>query len=381
MRSVAVILLTLLGLVYWASEPSSLLAFSSPYNSQISTLDEFECGDIEAKKRVEDAIASAELLGGSAGVYSHKCGIFVSAFGDRDKGEALKFELNTSTRVASITKPMTAVAIMQLKERGLLDLDDKLSVYLTNAPESHGNIKIRELLNNTSGVPHYSSALDAMSFTRFETLNEASEFIFDKGVKFESGAQYLYSSFGYTLLGRVIEVVSGLSFEDYMRQNIWLPAGMENTRLEHTHISNDKSKLYLDIGGFFIKSPYTDLSVIFPAGGVESTAKDILLFGEAIIENKLIRKETLEQMVDTTHSLSHTIGDSPYGLGWSVYIHQELGTILSHGGSQPGASGFFQILLDKKVSSVGLANTYGSKNRVRQLAYEFAGVALDSVSP
>ena len=101
-----------------------------------------------------------------------------------------------------------------------------------------------------------------------------------------------------------------------------------------------------------------------------------MLFGRAVLENTIIQKETLEEMINTTQSLSHTVGDNPYGLGWSVYHHEELGRIIFHSGSQPGASSFFQILLDKQTVAVSLSNSYGSKSNVRQLTYDLEGLVL-----
>lgn len=372
-----VILCVFSGLLYWLSEPYSLVPIDHPDAPEIKIANESECDNYGSDNSIQQKVAQANLLGGSAGVFNLKCGMYVAAFGFSDIGQKIEFELDTLTRVASVTKPMTAVAVMQLKEKGLLTLNDRLADILDDVPVSHSQITIKQLLNHTSGIPHYSNTFEAMSFTKYESLQQVAEMVLQKELKFNSGEGYEYSSFGYSLLGRIIEVVSKQSYEEYMRENIWLPAGMFSTSLEKSNVNLGKAKLYLDINGWFIKSPYTDLSVIFPAGGVESTAKDILLFGKAILENSLIQQDTLAEMIDVAHSMSETVGDSPYSLGWSIYKHEQLGVIISHSGSQPGASGFFQILLDQGITSVSLANSFGSKNRVRQLAYDFAAVAIN----
>lgn len=379
MKIVWLFLLLLMSGLVWLTESYNNIPFYAPSEqSHVEVIDKNTCVPSELiKEKASKAIYDAGLLGGSGGFYAEACGLFTTSFGVSDKANAKPFELDTVTRIASISKPMTAVAIMQLHENGKLNINDTIDGYLLNAPVEFQPITIRQLLNHTSGISHYTSSFDAMSFTQYATLEAALAIIYSRGVEHPVGEQYVYSSFGYTVLGRIIEIVSQTSYEQYMREYIWLKSGMNNTSIELSHHLNNKSKLYINIGGFNIKSPRTDLSIIYPAGGIQSTANDILMFGKAILDNTLINRESLELMIDITNEKSTLIGDDPYGLGWSVYHHPELGRIISHSGSQPGVSGLFQILLDKGVSSVALSNAYGTKNSIRQLTYDFAGLVMD----
>src|SRR5690606_14760285 len=189
-------------------------------------------------------------------------------------------------RIASITKPMTDIAIMQLYEKGMLDLDKPIQTYLKEFPKkAKGDITIRHLLKHTSGISHYSSKWDAMSFTHYPTLVAALDAFKEKELEFEPGTQYVYSSYGYTVLGAIIEKVSQMSYGEYMRKNIWDKAGMLNTSLDENKTYESKSRLYLKVKSTYIKSPTTDLSIIYPAGGVQSTAKDLLKFGKAVLNH------------------------------------------------------------------------------------------------
>lgn len=118
------------------------------------------------------------------------------------------------------------------------------------------------------------------------------------------------------------------------------------------------------------------MSIIFPAGGVQSTAEDLLKFGEAILKNKLISRETLELMIDVSDSLAPEAGDDPYGFGWTVNDSPEYGRIISHGGVQPGASAHFQILLDKGVVALALSNSFGTKKSAYSLANQLGALVL-----
>jgi CubicO group peptidase (beta-lactamase class C family) len=289
----------------------------------------------------------------------------------------LKLKAIPINRIASVTKPMTAVAVMQLYVKGLIELDVAIQNYLPNFPVlSSSRITVRHLLNHTSGIPHYQSKLDAVSFSQYSKLSHAVDSIASKGFSGEPGKQYLYSSFGYTVLGAIIESVSKQSFEEYMNQNIWQKADMKDTQLERSHSFPNKSRLYVKVGSLYIRSPYSDLSVIYPAGGVQSTANDLLLFGQAILNNSLISKESLELMTDVSKSLSPIAGDDPYGFGWSVYNDSKKGKIIAHSGGQPGASTYFEIYLDKKVVIVALSNAFGTKNSAYRLSREIGNLIL-----
>ena len=147
---------------------------------------------------------------------------------------------------------------------------------------------------------------------------------------------------------------------------------MSNTSLETDEWAEDKSNLYIKIASSYIKAPSTNLSIIYPAGGLQSTSEDLLKFAKAILDNKLVKRSTLEMMIDVSDSLSPAIGDDPYGLGWTVNELPEFGTVISHSGSQPGVSAFFHIFLDKNLASVALSNAFGTKSSSRNLSFAMA---------
>ena len=330
-----------------------------------------------ADSKLQQYIESNQFLGVNVGFLKDNCGTYIASSGYTDKRNLLKVNHKTINRIASITKPMTAVAIMQLYEKGLIDLDVAIQTYLPNFPVlSKSPLTVRHLLSHTSGIPHYESKLDAVSFSNYSTLSIAINSIIDRGLISRPGKQYRYSSFGYTLLGAVIESVSKQNFEDDLSRNRWARAGMKDTQLERAHHYPNKSRLYIKVGSLYIRSPYNDLSIIYPAGGVQSTAKDLLLFGKAILNNKLITRQSLEQMTDISGSLSEIAGDDPYALGWSVYNDPNKGKIIAHSGAQPGASAFFEIYLDQNIVVVVLSNAFGTKSSAYNLSKDLGGLTL-----
>jgi CubicO group peptidase (beta-lactamase class C family) len=368
--------------LFWVIEPfyyNPLHTEEAPFVRSIIKYDcmaESKLQEI-ADLKLQQYMESNQFLGVNVGFSKGNCGTYIASSGYTDKRHLLKVNDNTINRIASITKPMTAIAIMQLYEKGVIDLDVAIQTYLPNFPVfSKSPITVRHLLSHTSGISHYKSKLDAVSFTKYATLSSAVNTIVERDLSSEPGEKFTYSSFGYTVLGAIIESVSKQSFEEYMSKNIWKKTGMKDTQLEREHSYPNKSRLYVKIGSLYIRSPYNDLSLIYPAGGVQSTAKDLLLFGQAILNNELISKETLEQMTDINNSLSSIAGDDPYGLGWSVYNDSQNGKIIAHSGGQPGASAYLEIYLDKRVVVVALSNAFGTKNSTYSLSKDIGRLIL-----
>lgn len=375
--------------VTWIIEPLSFNPFSRVEIPEAKSEIDFNCeepylavnSELESKANeiINEHMASNNFLGVTVGLYIENCGTYLSGAGFTDKGDQKRTNSDMLGRIASITKPMTAIAIMQLYEKGMLDLDKPIQTYIKEFPKKvKGDITIRHLLKHTSGISHYSSKWDALSFTHYPTLVNALDAFKDKELDFVPGTQYMYSSYGYTVLGAIIEKVSQMGYGEYMRKNIWDKAGMSNTSLEEDKQKyNNKSRLYLKVKSTYIKSPKTDLSIIYSAGGVQSTVKDLLKFGEAVLHNKLIESTTLEMMINATDEMAPAIGDDPYGFGWAVYDDPKYGRIIQHGGTQPGASSFFSIYIDHKIVTVVLSNSFGSRQNAFSLSRDITYLALE----
>jgi len=355
----------------WVLEPISLNPFSTQSHLVSSDSSLYKCAPSrtnDVDMLIIESVSSKKLLGVSTGFFSKKCGRYVASVGFSNKSNRLTLDHRTPLRIASIAKPMTAVAIMQLVEQGAVDLDHAVSQYL---PQVKGTpldqATVRQLLNHSSGIVHYASPLASMSFTNYPKLIDATKTFINKPLAHAPGTAFKYSSYGYTVLGALIEEVSKLSYEQYMRENIWSKAGMVDTSVERFGRQVDSSKLYIKVSSKFIRSPVTDLSIIASAGGIQSTANDLLMFGRAIIDNRLINRDSLEQMIDVNEALSERIGDDPYGLGWAVLKDRNQHRLIVHSGNQFGASSFLSIDLERAFVSAVISNAANSKGSVYKL--------------
>ena len=372
-------------LFYWISEPYNGNPFKELPPTYCKSEVRFDCEEegtfkLKADSILNNAMKLNDFTGVSTGYYTERCGSWYSTAGFKNKGKGIRSDKNTLFRLASISKPFTAIAIMQLVEKGLLDLDGIVQSYLPDYPISDkGNITIRQLLNHTSGIAHYSSMLSAVSFKRYDNLSHALDKFKDKELLFMPGKDYHYTTYGYTVLGAIIENVTELSFQEYMDKYIWKPTNMNNTSLEDQNIVyENKAKLYINVNNQFIKSPNTDLSVKYPGGGIQSTAEDMLKFGKAIIDHHLIDSTSLATMMHIDSGIAKE--GTPYGLGWFILSNDKEGRVIQHGGSQSGTSTFFKIYLDKKLVVITLANSFESDQEVYLLSKELADFALDTMS-
>lgn len=322
----------------------------------------------------EDARVALGVPGLSIAVSSGDTVTWAQGFGLADIEQSVPVRADTVFRLASISKPITAVAVMQLVERGLVNLEDPVQRYVPSFPRKlQGEVRVRHLLTHTSGIRHYRGNEFASS-TPFPTIDRALSVFKDDPLEFAPGERYLYTTYGYTLLAGVVESASGRTFEDYVRANVFTPAGMTSTLLEHPQeIVRGRARHYVRGAApiSIINAPYVDLSVKWAGGGMIATAVDIARFDLALNQGRLLRPETLERMYTSARLNNGNI--TGYGLGWMVSVEQGRLLVAHSGGAMGGTT---YVLRDPraKVAAVVLANL-DNVPRLRELAGQMMALA------
>ena len=154
-----------------------------------------------------------------------------NGYGMSDLENFVPAKASTNYRLGSISKPITAVAVMQLVEQGLLDLDVPVQQYCPAFPRRQWLLTTRQLLSHIGGVRHYRS--DEINSTKpYPTLIEGLEIFKDDTLLFEPGTRYSYTTYGYSVLGCVIEGISGRTYVDFVKERIFKPAAMERIRVD-----------------------------------------------------------------------------------------------------------------------------------------------------
>jgi CubicO group peptidase (beta-lactamase class C family) len=309
---------------------------------------------------LNSVIEQGKFVGVVAGFSVDGAIVWSAAAGEANIELEQKMMTSTEMRPASIAKPMTAVAIMQLCEQGKMGLDLPIQVYLPEFPKhQEGDITVRHLLNHTSGIGAYKGN-ESESNKQFESLLDAVAVFKDRPLLFEPGTEYRYTTYGYVVLGLMIERVSGLSYQEFMQKNIWDKIDMNETSIEdRSQDSDSRSNLYYkNRKGKIQSAKVNHLSNRIPGGGLESTVEDILKFGNAMLNSTIVSQKSLDMMWETPKIQNH---GNPYGLGWTLYgENPKYGQVFGHSGGQTGSAAQLFILPEINTVIAVMANTSGA---------------------
>lgn len=267
-------------------------------------------------------------------------------YGYADAEQRLPNHALTRFQLASMTKPFTALAIMQLQARGLLGLQDSICRYLDDCPVAWQPIVIRQLLNHTAGLPNYTD-LAEFNDTQVQpaTPAELLQRFRDMPLLFTPGSRYMYENSDYVLLGMVIERVTGRRYAEAMRELIFDPLGMRDTGTDPSAPAPAGAALGYNLPGE--RAPLLDPSNLFAAGALYSTSQDLYRFDQALYTEQLLAQPLLDQI--------WTPGLGGYGYGWkigSLDRHRKI----SHPGRMDGFASTIARFPDDRVSVIVLAN-------------------------
>jgi len=293
-------------------------------------------------------------------------------FGLADVENQLPVTPETKFRTASIAKSLTAVAAMKLVEEGKLDLDASIHTYLPAFPKKKWTVTSRQLLGHLAGVRHYKSAAEAAMADHFPTVQSALAVFADDPLVHEPGTAYLYSSFGYNLLGAVMEKASGERFDQLVMRSVFTPAGMKDSCVDsvfaiiphrtrgYMWATPGKSDSFVEFAGLATGQLYNarlhDTSSKIPGGGFLSTSSDLVRVALALNEDKLLRPETVREMWAEGKT---TVGKATqYGLGWRVEkLDGDL--LVGHSGGQAGTSTHMLSTPSRKSAVAVMCNLQG----------------------
>ncbi|MCP2521041.1 serine hydrolase, partial [SCandidatus Aminicenantes bacterium Aminicenantia_JdfR_composite] len=243
--------------------------------------------------------------------------MWAKGFGYADLENRVPATEKTAYRLASNTKSMTAVAILQLAEKGKIDLDAEVQTYVPYFPWKRWPITIRQLLGHLGGISHYRDYDKEGHIKVHKDTREAIEIFANFDLVAEPGTKYNYSSYGYNLLGAVIESASKQPYGDYMKEHIWGPLGMTNTYMDNPdEIIPNRAKGYRIIDGELKNSEYVDISSRFAAGGTRSTVVDLLKYAKGLHSGKILSKKSIDLMETSMATRDGKFTD--YGMGWRI---------------------------------------------------------------
>jgi len=251
----------------------------------------------------------------------------------------------TRFRIGSITKQFTAMAVLMLQDRGMVQVSHSICEYIANCPVHWQPITLHHLLTHSSGIPDYTNFDDfAALIDTPATVEQLIERFRSRELEFTPGSRWKYSNSGYVLLGDVVERTSGRSYAEFLDQNIFQPLGMGSTGYD----SNDPpvpshAQGYLQPG---VKPVHFDMSEVYAAGALYSTTGDLYLWDEALLGGRLISAELFRQMIAPQIPCPGGCAlptDVGYGYGWFI-AREAAQTYVYHWGHIDGflsSNGFY----------------------------------------
>lgn len=289
------------------------------------------------------------------------------AVGFRDIEDSLPLEEDCVFDLASVSKQFTAAAVMLLRRQGLLDLDDEITRFFPEIP--YQGVTIRHLLHHTGGLPDYMDWVDktAKAEGKIPDNSVIVRYLCECGepAVFAPGEKWEYSNTGYCLLAEIVQKAAGVPFEDFLREKLFVPAGMEATRVYHRRmdklqIPNLAWGLSLPLGSdaYALPDEVEEESCVVTCDGangdglVHSNVRELYLWDRALRAGKILTKEEQQLMFVPARLNNGEIAktdeesEDGYGFGWGIEHDERLGLIVDHSGGWPGYSTWFERFVD-----------------------------------
>jgi len=329
-----------------------LNAIPRPAEFAIKRLDQKEL--IAAVRTRLDKDAAADRFAGAVLIAADGKPVFEQAYGLADRERNIENTLDTRFRIGSMNKMFTATAVLQLAQSGKIKLDAPLVTYLPDYPnkELASKVTIHQLLTHTGGTGDFFGPEYSTHRLELRTLADYVGLFGSRPLRFEPGSKWEYSNYGFILLGRVIEKVSGMSYYDYVAKHVYAPAGMTSTGSEpEDSIVGHRSIGYMSRAGTFEPNTPTLPWRGTSAGGGYSTVRDLLHFADALRAHKLLDAHYTELL---TTGKVETPGGGKYAYGFGDNMTNGVRCV-GHNGGAPGMNGDLEIC-DNGYAVAVLAN-------------------------
>ncbi len=278
-------------------------------------------------------------------------------------------------RIASVTKQFTAAAILVLEARGALSVRDRITRFLPRYPTQGHKITIEHLLNHTSGIVSYTGMPEFESMMRQDmSLDELIATFKDKPMVFAPGERWQYNNSAYVLLGAIIEKVSGLSYETFLKKHIFDRLGMTRTCYDSaTRVIPNRAAGYSNTPAGVENAPYISMTLPHAAGSLLSTVDDLAAWDAALYTGKIVPRRALARA--WTPSTLNDGATRYYGYGWGVLPAPDM-TYIEHGGGIHGFSTFVMRIPERRVYVAVLCNAGNPPIQSQMLSYQLAMMAL-----
>lgn len=284
--------------------------------------------------------------------------VYAKSFGIANIEEDIAASNETKYRIGSVTKLLTSVAVVKLIEDKIIDKNDLIQKYIKNLPEAYQAITIAQLAGHLAGIRHYTKdERESNSAQEYKSLQDAFHIYVNDSLVSKPGTEYHYTTYGYSMLGAVLEQVTNKKFTDIIEEYILNPAEMYNTIPVAYKATIDNISQFYYVprnSNEFVIAEDENNSYKWPAAGYVSTASDLTLFGSSLITKNIVNDSSLKLLFTPQKT---SLGEvSRVGFGFRIGKDLQNRIVLHHGGSSPGGRAFFLIYPEQKLTIAVLAN-------------------------
>ena len=281
--------------------------------------------------------------------------VWSEGFGYADAARKRPVTRATQFRIGSVSKPLTAAAVVLLYEQGKLDLDAPIQRYVPTFPDKGYPISTRQLAGHLAGIRHYKDREFFLN-RHFATVRDGLAIFQDDSLLVPPGTRFSYSSYGWNLVSAVVEGAAGEDFLPYISARVFRPLGLTHTAPDRADsVLPDRTQFYdADSTGVYRLAPPVDNSYKWAGGGFVSTAEDLVKFGSALLAPGFLRRETLDLLFTSQRTSAGE--ETGYGIGWFVRTDSLGHHWAFHGGSAVGGTAVFGLDRDSHVVVALLTN-------------------------
>ncbi len=300
--------------------------------------------------------------------------VYSEGFGYADLEQRVPVWPTTKFRIASISKPLTAVGLMELVQAGKIDLDAPVQKYVPSFPDKGATITVRMIAGHLGGIRHYKG--DEFQIQKhYDSVLEGLKIFQDDPLVSPPGSKFNYSSYGFNLLSAVVESASGENFLSYMQNHVFTPLGLVHTTADqNTQIIEERARFYeLPKDGSVHNAPYVDNSYKWAGGGFLSTAEDLVRFGSAMLQPGILNAQSLKTMLTSQKTTAGV--ETGYGIGWGVQKTASGELIYEHSGGAVGGTSQLIVYPESGVVVAVIANLSGApwkREEIEAVAEKFA---------
>jgi CubicO group peptidase (beta-lactamase class C family) len=320
------------------------------------------------------SLDAPEAPGGAVLVIREGNVVYKKAVGLANLEERVPNSTATNFRIASVTKPFTAMAVMMLVEDGKLSYESRLTDVFPEFPAYGKEITVRHLLTHTSGLADYADIMPRSTVKQLKDRDVLRLLANQKETAFPPGTDYRYSNSGYALLALMVERRSGQRFADFLRERMFAPLGMKNTLAyeEGGPAVPNRAFGYSPRTAGFQRTDQSLTSAVLGDGGIYTSVEDLSHWDQALEAAKLVQAETLERAF--TRARLQEGRQVDYGFGWKLSSYRGLRCV-GHGGSTVGFRSDLERFPDKKLTVIVLCNR--SDARVQEMVRQIVDVYWD----